>query len=54
MRLLFYYFLKIISIFLGWGAWLAQSEEHAMLDLRVVRLSAMLGYRLLKEINRKN
>ena len=26
-----------------WGAWLAQSVEHATLDLRIVSLSPMLG-----------
>ena len=26
-----------------WGAWLALSEEHATLDLRIMSLSPMLG-----------
>ena len=32
-----------IKIVITQGAWLAQSEEHATLDLRVVSLDPMLG-----------
>ena len=35
----------------GWGgAWLAQSEEHTTLDLRVVSLSPTLGIEITKKI----
>ena len=30
-------------VMLSWGAWLAQSAEHAALDLEVVGSSPMLG-----------
>jgi len=35
-----------------WGAWLAQSEEHVTLDLRVMSSSSALGVEITKKINK--
>jgi len=35
------------------GAWLAQSEEHAILDLRVMSLSPTLGVEITKKKKQK-
>ena len=34
---------EYIKKIIWWGTWLAQSEEHMSLDLRVVSSSPMLG-----------
>ena len=34
-----------------WGAWLAQSEEHVTLDLRIMSSSPMLGIEVILKKN---
>ena len=41
-------FYQEVCIFQSRGTWLAQSEEHVVLDLRVVSLSLLLGVEITK------